>query len=473
MSRMTRVSVVMRGEGEGEAAANACRAHDSRRLLSRLTILRPRKRSALTSPMPASYAAGIGEHRCAIHYNPRMELDIFFSISQTEVDGTIPTEREMFRNFFDQVRLADELGFGTAWVAESHLSTETQKLNPGAVIPHFIGEIGLNTDILQLAHRVFARTTRIQIGSAILNILANGGPIAAAERLATFLTLHGLNENEQRAIHIGFASGRFPFINIPYGIVPRSPVEWVAWPVMKGKIFRQATEIFLRLLRGETLDSTMIDPITLLRDDFRSDEEWDKALEAWGQRSEEISVPPFWRFPKLKIVPQEAPMHLLQLLIGSHVPEIQHFANSFLPVGVFNLSITPGKEIEETNQRMKTKFHPDGGGWQRRNMPRTVLVFINEEEGLSAEEKRDAAHREATAALSNYWKALQGTIDPERVAKATDNALVGDAEQILAQAKERFHPEDRLMLWFDFNNHDNERVQRNMRAFRQHVAPRL
>ncbi|MBW3671147.1 MAG: LLM class flavin-dependent oxidoreductase, partial [Acidobacteria bacterium] len=158
-------------------------------------------------------------------YNPPMELDIFFSISQTEVDGYTPSEREMFRNFFDQVRLADELGFGTAWVAESHLSTETQKLNPGAVIPHFRGEIGLNTDILQLGHKVFGQTRSIHIGSAILNILANGGPIAAAERIATFLSLHGLDESEERVINIGFASGRFPFINIPYGIVPRTPVE--------------------------------------------------------------------------------------------------------------------------------------------------------------------------------------------------------------------------------------------------------
>ena len=107
-----------------------------------------------------------------------MELDIFFSISQTEVDGYLPSERVMFENFFEQVELADRLGFGTAWIAESHLSTEVQKTNPGAVIPHFVGEIGLNTDILQLAHRVFARTKRIGVGSAIMNILCNGGPIA-------------------------------------------------------------------------------------------------------------------------------------------------------------------------------------------------------------------------------------------------------------------------------------------------------
>ena len=107
-----------------------------------------------------------------------MEFDIFFSICQTEVDGYMPSERMMFENFFEQVELADRLGFGTAWVAESHLSTEVQKTNPGAVIPHFVGEIGLNTDILQLAHRIFARTKRIGVGSAIMNILCNGGPIA-------------------------------------------------------------------------------------------------------------------------------------------------------------------------------------------------------------------------------------------------------------------------------------------------------
>src|SRR5437588_9839854 len=120
-----------------------------------------------------------------------MEFDIFFSICQTEVHGYLPDERTMFANFFEQADLADRLGFGTAWVAESHLSTEVQKTNPGAVIPHFVGEIGLNTDILQLAHRVFARTRRLGIGSAIRNILGHGGPAAHAERIQTILALPG------------------------------------------------------------------------------------------------------------------------------------------------------------------------------------------------------------------------------------------------------------------------------------------
>ena len=402
-----------------------------------------------------------------------MEFDVFFSICQTDVHGYMPSERVMFENFFEQVELADRLGCGTAWVAESHLSTEVQKTNPGAVIPHFVGEIGLNTDILQLAHRVFARTKQIGVGSAIMNILCNGGPIAAAERIKTFLTLHGLDPNEQRLLTIGFASGRFPFINVPYGIVPRDAVEAAAWPVIKNKIFEEATEIFLRLLKGETLNSSMIGTRHLRRADFRSDADWQRVLEAYGQQVDEIAVTPRWRFPNLKIVPQEPRMELLRLSIGSHDPATQLFANTILPVGVFNLSITPGDEIEKTNERMQTGYHPEGGGWQRRLMPRTVLVFINEEEGLSPEQRNAAAAEEARDALSNYWRALEGTLDEAKVQRATNNALVGDAEAIAAQMKERFHSDDRLMLWFDFNNHDSKRVMRNMDAFMTKVAARF
>ena len=391
-----------------------------------------------------------------------MELDIFFSICQTDVHGYIPSERVMFENFFEQVELADALGFGTAWVAESHLSTEVQKTNPGAVIPHFTGEIGLNTDILQLAHRVFARTKRIGMGSAIMNILCNGGPIAAAERIKTFLALHGLDESERRLLTIGFASGRFPFINVPYGIVPRDPVESAAWPVVKNKIFEEATEIFLRLLKGETLNSSMIAVRTLKRADFRKDEDWQRVQEAYGQYVDEIPVAPRWRFPNLSIVPRESRMDLLRLSIGSHDPATQIFANTILPVGVFNLSITPGDEIQKTNERMLTHYHPDGGPWQRRLMPRTVLVFINDDPAKAQEEARDA--------LSNYWRALEGTLDEEKVRRATNNALVGDAAQIREQMRERFHPKDRLMLWFDFNNHDSKRVMRNMRDFVEQAA---
>ena len=152
----------------------------------------------------------------------------------------------------------------------------------------------------------------------------------------------------------------------------------------------------------------------------------------------------------------------MRLMIGSHDPQLQIFANTILPVGVFNLSITPGDEIEKTNERMQTKYH---GTWHRRLMPRTVLVFISDEANQAAEEARDA--------LTNYWRALEGTLDEEKVRRATNNALIGDAAAIVQQMRERFHPEDRLMLWFDFNNHDSERVMRNMNDFMEKVAPNV
>ena len=53
-----------------------------------------------------------------------MDFDVFFSISQTPVGGVTPNEATMFSNFFEQVEAADALGYGTAWIAESHLSTD-------------------------------------------------------------------------------------------------------------------------------------------------------------------------------------------------------------------------------------------------------------------------------------------------------------------------------------------------------------
>lgn len=394
-----------------------------------------------------------------------MKFDVFFSICQTPVDGYQPSERVMFANFFDQVQLADTLGYGTAWLAETHLSCEVQKQNPGAVVPHFVGEIGLNTDILQLSHHLLARTKQIEFGSAIRNILCNGGPIAHAEAIRTFLAIHGHDQAQTRKLNLGFASGRFPFSNLPYGIHPRSPVEQAAWPALRGAVFRQATEIFLRLLRGEVISEDDVTPIELTRADFRSDADWAAVLQAHAKPAEAIPVPPFWRFPKVGVIPWDVNLDLLELTIGCHDARGQLWANQFYPCGVFNLSITPSAQIEETHERMKTAFHPDGGPWRRDRMPRTVLVYMDE----------DPARAQAAAeqALGTYWKAMEGTLDPAKVESAVSNNLVGTPEQVVAQMRERFDPEDRLMLWFDFCDHDNEAVKARMTTFAEKVAPEL
>ena len=145
-----------------------------------------------------------------------MEYDIFFSISQTpNQDGVIPSEAQMMKNYFQQLQVADKLGFGVAWLAQAHLSTEVQKKNLKPVVPHWQGEVGLCTDFPLLALDSFRRTQNIEIGAAVISTLANGGPIALAERIANTIQLHGLDLEEKRKLHLGFASGRFEFMARP------------------------------------------------------------------------------------------------------------------------------------------------------------------------------------------------------------------------------------------------------------------
>ncbi len=409
-----------------------------------------------------------------------MEFDVFFSISQTpDTTGYTPSEREMFSNFFDQVVLADNLGFGVGWVAQAHLSTEIQKRNSKPVVPHYPGEVGLCTDFFQVAREMFSRTKRMEVGSAVMSILASGGPIAQAERVGSFLALHGMNPDEERRLHIGFSAGRFEFMARPYGIAPRDPVEEAAWPALRGQIFSEASEIFLRLLNGEVVSSDDVAPTILTRSNFRTEEDWSEVQRA-AQIELDLESPPDsidmgnrYLFEEIKTIPQDWRRDLLNLVLGSHDSELQEKVNRFRPVQVFNLSITPPHIIEDTHERMRRSYHEDGGKWERRMMPRTVMVFVNDEDGLTRDQQDAAAMEEARSALSTYWSALEGTIDPSKIDRATDNAVIGSVQSVSEQISERFDRNDRLMCWFDFFNHDSDRVMRNMTAFMTKVATRV
>ena len=337
-----------------------------------------------------------------------------------------------------------------------------------------------------------------------MNIVCMGGPVAAAEKVASAVALHGLDPAESRRLHVGFAAGRFAFMNEASGVVPRDAAERRAWPALRGKVFEEAAEVFVRLLRGDTLSSDDIRATELRREDFwvqvrctscdqRFDvpyalrdrarcrrcgsehTEWtDQAWQTASPDGEEVlRFAPRWAYERLKIVPSEWRRELVQLVIGSHDPRVQTLVNQWAPVRVFNLSITSPQVIEATHERMAGAYHADGGPWKRSYMPRTTFVFLNERPGLTPAERSVAAREEAQAALAAYWTALEGTLDPNKVAAATTNALVGNADEVAAQIRERFHPDDRLMLWFDFFNHDNERVIANMEDFVREVIPRL
>jgi hypothetical protein len=329
------------------------------------------------------------------HGRAPLESDIFFSISQTPVGGLMPDERGMFANFFEQAEAADRLGFGVAWLAESHLSSEVQKRGSQPVIPGWQGEVGLNCDMPQMAHAIFRRTRRMEVGSAVMNILCNGGPVAHAERIAMFAALHGHDPAELRRIHVGFSAGRFDYMNRAYGIAPASRFERaLPFGLWKGKVFHEAAEIFARLLRGDTLGSDDVPERTLVRADFRSDADWQGARDAAKadglllagaapEGGDALRMPKRFVFEPLKIVPQDWRRDLVQLVVGSHDAAVHQLVNRFVPAHVANLSITPDTVIDATHERMRRWFHPGGGPWQRRYMPRTVLVFLNEEKGLS------------------------------------------------------------------------------------------
>jgi len=406
-----------------------------------------------------------------------MEFDVFFSISQTpDSTGFCPDEQTMYSNYIEQLKLADNLGYGVAWIAQAHLSTEIQKLNRNPVIPHWEGEVGLCTDFFQLAALSFAETKQIEVGSAVLSILANGGPIAVAERVGNFCALQELR-GDSRKLHIGYSAGRFQFMASPYGVIPRDAVERAAWPALRGQIFWEASEIFLRLLNGEAFSSDSVRKTVLSKDTFRTDEDWqavqETAIEVGGldKPPQEIEIPNHYQFEEIKCIPQNWNRDLLSLTLGSHEPALQIETNKYRPVQVFNLSITAPELIEATHDRMTESYHESGGSWQRNMMPRTIMVFLNNEENLTAEERSTAAQTEAKETLDSYWNALEGTIDPAKVSKAANNAVIGNAEEVAAQIVERFHPDDRLMLWFDFFRHDSARVQRDMLAFMNEVAP--
>ncbi|MBK71092.1 MAG: luciferase [Euryarchaeota archaeon] len=407
-----------------------------------------------------------------------MKHDIFFSISQTpDVNGETPTERAMFENYFQQLKHADKLGFGVGWIAQAHLSTETQKLNSNPVVPHWQGEVGLCTDFPQLALESFRQTKHIEIGSAVISILASGGPIAQAERIANTVQFLSLLDG-QRKLHVGFSAGRFEFMARPYGITPRNSWEAIGWKPLRSQIFLEASEIFLRLLNGETIASSDIRETCLSRENFRSDEEWETFYHDYKSNNSDnvtskIMIPNRYNFEQISIIPQQWNRNQLQLVAGTHDPIAQTFVNTIMPVRVFNLSITSADVINDTHDRMSKSYHPAGGAWHRSFMPRTSFVFINDEPGLTSVEQSKAAAKEAQQALQAYWNALEGTIDPEKVTKAANNALIGNPDEIVEQIVARFDPEDTIMAWFDFFNHDSDRVCRNMTAYMSKVVPQV
>lgn len=394
-----------------------------------------------------------------------MIFDLFHSLSDPIVGGARLGAARCFAQFISQVRLAEALGMDTVWCAESHFSSEAQKLGSSPVIPHFGGEVGLNADSFQLFHWVVSRTERIGLGTAIHNIVGgSGGPIASADRVNLLRFANRALWPRPRELHIGVASGRFPYQNVPFGIVPRDRVEALLWSHVQRVALYEALEIFLRLLRGEVLDSSALGRHPIPLEQARAGLAPEALSELDG-----VSFPyvpaPRWQFEKLRLVPEYDGGDGLRIVLGSGDDEALRVARRHWDVDLFNLSFTPPEKIEALHAELGA-VDPT---WTRRRLPRTVLVF--------ADPEAKVAHARADAAFDAYIEAMRGTARVPDKAVLLSRALVGDAallrEQLAAGSPHGFHAGDRLMLWFEFNQLDGDAIEAQMRYFFEQVVEKL
>jgi hypothetical protein len=279
-----------------------------------------------------------------------------------------------------------------------------------------------------------------------------------------------------RELKIGVASGRFPYINKPFGIVPRTPVEKILWPQYQQLIFLEALEIFLRLSRGEVMSSGQVTQHRIGRGLFRDDRSWEAACLALMQQGAALegdgswAYAARWDFEPLQLVPASdlaSGDPWLRFVLGSHDPMARDLGWSLADLDLFNLSFTPPDAIDRVHQVMFDKARSTGRVWHRSRMPRTVLVFIDRDPRVARER--------ASQCFDTYIEAMRGTVATPDKDFLLDRALIGDSAMIREALQpghpKGFHPDDRLMLWFEFNQTDGDGVVRQMRQFAEEVMP--
>jgi alkanesulfonate monooxygenase SsuD/methylene tetrahydromethanopterin reductase-like flavin-dependent oxidoreductase (luciferase family) len=395
-------------------------------------------------------------------------FDLFHSVSDPLISGKTLGTKSTFENFFSQVALAEQLPVDTVWLAESHFSSETQKKNRAGTIPYFHGEVGLNGDsfqwLLELAHR----TKRLNFGTAIHNIVGgSGGPIASADRANTLRFINANFLELPRLFRLGVAAGRFSYQNDPFGITPRSDAEKDLWPLVRRFIFLEALEIFLRLFNGEELSSDRLKKNWLRADEVQSKLP-STASALLGKYVFPYLVEPRWNFESLKLVPENV-SEGVKVVLGSADPDALDLALQFSDVDLFNLSFTPPDQLDRLHQKMFERFKTGTTAWHRTRLPRTVMVFIDPDP--------KKARERASFCLDAYIEAMRGTAAVPVKSVLLERALIGDAHEIIDQLSprnpRRFSPDDRLMLWFEFNQPDGEAVLAQMKYFFEKVVPYL
>ncbi|ONI77987.1 hypothetical protein ALI144C_31830 [Actinosynnema sp. ALI-1.44] len=122
-----------------------------------------------------------------------MKFGIFFELSVPQ-PLTRADETQAYQDALEQARLADELGFGTAWAVEHHFLQEYSHCSAPEV---FLTAVAMSTTRLRVAHGGVVcvpqinHPIRVAERAAALDILSGGRLDVGTARAATFTELGG------------------------------------------------------------------------------------------------------------------------------------------------------------------------------------------------------------------------------------------------------------------------------------------
>ena len=126
-----------------------------------------------------------------------MEFGIFIELSVPR-PWTAESERDVYANALEQVRLADELGFDYVWAVEHHFLEEYSH-SPAPDL--FLTACAMQTSRIRVGHGIVAcvpqyqSPIRIAERAAVLDILSGGRLELGTGRSATWTELGGFGAN--------------------------------------------------------------------------------------------------------------------------------------------------------------------------------------------------------------------------------------------------------------------------------------
>ena len=126
-----------------------------------------------------------------------MKFGIFYEISVPR-PWTPETERTVYNNCLEQVRLADELGFDQVWAVEHHFLEEYSHCSAPEL---FLTACAMQTKNIRVGHGIvvcvpeFNHPIRIAERTAVLDILSGGRLEVGTGRSATWTELGGFRAN--------------------------------------------------------------------------------------------------------------------------------------------------------------------------------------------------------------------------------------------------------------------------------------